>query len=86
MKAMIDGGAEVSLIRRNVANRLKNKKYVQWEAGTITGSTPGRREVHGAIETNLVIGQKRYKVQLGMVEDFPFKLLIGNNILRKTIN
>ena len=40
MKAMIDGGAEVSLTRRDVANRLKNKKYVQWEAGTITGSTP----------------------------------------------
>ena len=85
IKAMIDGGAEVSLIRRDVANHLQNKKYIQWEAGTITGSTPGRREVHGAIETSLVIGEKRFQVQLGMVEDFPFKLLIGNNILRKTM-
>ena len=58
LKAMIDRGAEVSLIRRDVANRLNNKKYVQWEAGTITVSTPGRREVQGAIETNLVIGKK----------------------------
>ena len=85
IKAMIDGGAEVSLIRREVANRLHNKKYIKWEAGTITGSTPGRREVHGAIETSLVIGGKRFQVQLGMVEDFPFKLLLGNNILRKTL-
>ena len=41
--------------------------------------------MQGAVETNLVIGQKKYQVQLGMVENFPFKLLIGNNILRKTM-
>ena len=29
LRAMVDGGAEVSLICRDVADRLKNKKYVQ---------------------------------------------------------
>ena len=41
--------------------------------------------MHGAIETNLVIGEKKYQVQLGVVEEFPFRLLMGNNILRKTM-
>ena len=44
MIVMLDDGAQVSLIWRDVAKKLIHTKTVEWEEGVITGSTPGRRE------------------------------------------
>ena len=38
--------------------------------------------MQGAILTDLVIGGKSYNVTLGMVEQFPFKVLLGINVLK----
>ena len=59
---MLDDGAEVSLIRRDVAIKLQHSKTVEWEEGIITGSTPGSRQVNGAINTDLVIGEREVRI------------------------
>ena len=79
---MLDDGAEVSLIRRDVAIKLQHSKTVEWEEGIITGSTPGSRQVNGAVKTDLVIGGKTYNITLGIVEKFTYKGLLGIKVLR----
>ena len=38
--------------------------------------------MNGAVKTDLVIGGKTYNITLGIVEKFPYKVLLGINVLR----
>ena len=75
MLGLIDGGATVSLIREDQLKELKKKQFCPWKQGPISGSTPGERQIRGSIKVELRIGDVTKWVQLGIVEEFPYKLL-----------
>ena len=80
--ALINSGAEVSLITWDVVEQIEQKQAVEWTQGTLQGSTPGEQDILGAVEIDIEIGKVQKKVQFGVVEDFPFPVLLAMNIIR----
>ena len=79
--ALLDTASQISIISSDVYNRLEDRPELQPWKSTIIGASGNQLTALGRIELPLKIGNWCKNTTFAVVRGFPYKVLLGINIL-----
>ena len=84
LPALIDTGSHISIVSKKVYDRLMIKPELTTWKGSIVGATGNQLHALGRISLPLRIGSWIRTKVFAVVENFPYEVLLGINVLHRS--